>query len=874
MLKDTTLHSLKMLLPRGQVFTNRASLIAYEADGGVDKGLPDGVVFPASVEELAQVARWASEHQVPLVARGAGTGLSGGAVADRGGIIVEFSRMNRILDIDERGRSAVVEPGMINLRLDERVKPLGLYFPPDPASQRASTIGGNVAENSGGPHCFKYGVTTNYVTGLEAVLASGEHIRVGGAALDYPEYDLCGLITGSEGMLAMITQISLRLQRNPPGVKTMLVIFDTVEQAGNAVSSIIAAGLIPATMEMMDRHITAIIEPFARAGLPLDAGAILIIEIDGYPQSLDEQIEEIVDITQRFGGRDLRISTNEEERAKIWLARKSAGGAIARLTPSYMTVDITVPRSKLAEILADVDEIVARYQLRAGHLLHAGDGNLHPMLLIPDPEDQAFMRRIHEAGREMVECSVSKGGSLTGEHGVGIEKRDFMNIMHRPEELLAMWDVKMAFDPDNILNPGKVFPRPRAGEDGPYAGYCTAFVREREGVRKEIGATFVPSSAEEAAEGLVALGQQGRKAIIARTNRGNRHPGVTRIDTSALSGIVHYAPHDLYITVGAGTPLAEVQTFLAREHKQLGIVSPWEDATVGGLIASNCNAPLRMRYGAIRDLVLSTTVALPDGRIIRTGRPIVKNVAGYDLTKAFVGSYGSLGLITDVTLKLNAPPRVQQVLLLPVENVQQGVAWAQHLLPLALVASALVLYKNDGAVAELASPYILSYTVEGLPGDVEAEVAQVRQLLRDLQAPEPLQLQQPAVSGTATWVRLLRRAAEDQQIITRTGLPSREIASYLQQNSITLEEGNFLADFANGQLYATRNIDESVSGWLHTLRTSALALGGYTLVMQVAEEWRERIDVWGYRPQGLTVMKALKRRWDPQHILLSDLFIW
>src|SRR5256885_1453820 len=320
MLKENVIRSLKTLLPKGQVFTDRASLISYEADGGLDKGMPEGVVFPHSTGDVVRIVQWAAERSVPLIARGAGTGLSGGAVADRGGIIVEFSRMNTILDIDEHGRTAMVEPAVINLVLDEQVKTKGLYFPPDPASQRASTIGGNVAENSGGPHCFKYGVTTNYVTGMHVVLANGQAIRVGGRALDYPEYDLCGLITGGEGMLALMTSINLRLLRNPPAIKTMLAIFDSVEQAGNAVSAVIAAGLVPATMELMEQNIMRMVEPFAQAGLPLEAGAVLIIEVDGYPASLDAQAKEIVAILNECGVQGVRVASNEEERAKIWFA--------------------------------------------------------------------------------------------------------------------------------------------------------------------------------------------------------------------------------------------------------------------------------------------------------------------------------------------------------------------------------------------------------------------------------------------------------------------------------------------------------------------------------------------------------------------------
>src|SRR5579859_8179679 len=435
MLQESVLHTLKAVLPKGQVFTDKAALVAYEADAGLDKGLPEGVVFPRTPEEVAQVARWAAEHRVLLIGRGAGTGLSGGAVADRGGVIVAFSHMDHILDVDVHGRSATVEPALINLRLDERVKLFGLYFPPDPSSQRASTIGGNVAENSGGPHCFKYGVTTNYITGLEVVLADGQRIHTGGLARDYPEYDLTGLITGSEGMLALMTAIDVRLVRNPPGIKTMLAVFDSVEQAGIATSAVIAAGLIPATMEMMDQKIIAIVEAWLHIGLPTEAAAMLIIEVDGYPASLEKQIEEVAAILRENGGHDLRVAASEEERNSIWLARKSAAGAIARLAPAHYTVDITVPRSRLTETLLEVNEICERYNLPVGHVFHAGDGNLHPLILIPDAQDEEYMQRVRESGREMVEVAVRKDGSLSGEHGVGIEKRAFMSLMFNETEL-------------------------------------------------------------------------------------------------------------------------------------------------------------------------------------------------------------------------------------------------------------------------------------------------------------------------------------------------------------------------------------------------------------------------------------------------------
>lgn len=880
MLKETVLGSLKTLLPRGQVFTDKASLVAYEVDAGLDKGAPEGIVFPHSAEDVCKIARWASEHQVPLIARGAGTGLSGGAVADRGGIIVEFVHMNRIVDVDVQGRSATVEPALINLRLDERVKSQDLYFPPDPASQRASTMGGNVAENSGGPHCFKYGVTTNYVLGMEVVLADGQHIKVGGRASDYPEYDLCGLLTGSEGTLGLITSITVRLVRNPPGVKTLLATFDSVEQAGETVSAIIAAGLVPATMEMMDRNITRIVEPFAHANLPLDAGAVLIVEVDGYPASLDPQADEIVHILEAYGGSNIRVARDEEERTRIWLARKSAAGAMARLAPAFYIVDVTVPRSHLAEILGQVDEISRRHNFISGHVFHAGDGNLHPNISIPDPTDKVFMETVRQAGREMVERCVKIGGSLTGEHGVGIEKREFMPLMHNPEEMMAFWNIKQAFDPHCLLNPGKMFPAatrfdgtpektPTNGAEPagktPTRGASTSYI------------TFTPETAEQAAQGLLALGRDGRGVSIDRPSKRNN---IAQLSTSALHGIVTYAPEDLYITVKAGTPLREVQEFLDRDGKQLPIVSPWPRATVGGVVAANNNAPLRMRYGAIRDLTLCATVALADGRVIRTGRPLVKNVAGYDLTKLFVGSHGTLGLITDVSFKITAKPRMRESLLVPVQDLRYGLIWAREVLPFALTASGIVLgkgYKNVETPARGILPesdYVLVYTAEGLPQDVQAELAQVRQALASAGAPEPIEVD--TLRATDIWIGILGPGqAAGTTLKVRVGLPVHDLPAYVQDQAALLNQSAFIADIANGYVYTTINTGdtEGASAWLNGLRVPALQREGYAVVIGMPDSMQSQLDRWGYQPAGLDLMHRIKAQWDPHAIMNPGEFI-
>ena len=870
MLKKSVLHSLMTLLPKGQVFTDRATLIAYEVDAGMDKGMPEGVVFPRSTEEVMLIARWASEHGVPLVARGAGTGLSGGAVADSGGLIMEFVHMQRILDVDASGRSALVEPAMINLRLDERAKEFGLYFPPDPASQRASTIGGNVAENSGGPHCFKYGVTTNYVTGMEVVLSDGRRMRVGGRALDYPEYDFCGLLTGSEGMLGLTTAISVRLLRNPPAVKTLLAVFDSLSLAGDAVSAVISAGLVPATMEMMDRNIVRIIEPFAHANLPLDAEAVLIIEFDGYAESLNAQANEVIQILQQYGGHDMRVARDEEERAKIWLARKSAGGAIAREAPAYYTVDITVPRSCLTEMLTEVDKICTAYNIRFGQLFHAGDGNLHPMLLVPEPDDRDLLKRVHAAAQAMVKCCVEMGGSLTGEHGVGIEKRQFMSLMHKSSELLAMWDVKQVFDPQGLLNPGKVFPHPAENEDGPFAGYAQWQAPSPSLASTLARKVFTPQSGEDAAQYLQALSQAAQPVII--TGARELPTPISQISTSALCGIKEYAPDDLYITVGSGTPLLEIQTFLAQHNKQLALSSPWPEATLGGLVAANVNAPQRMRYGAIRDNVLCATVALTDGRVIRTGRPLVKNVAGFDLTKAFVGSYGTLGLLTDLSLKIMVQPRMKRTLLVPVHNLTAGLRWGQHMLALALTASSILLSKgySDAQAHVPLDTYLLSYTAEGIAEDVQAELAQVRSVLKQASMPEPLEVEN--VTGTNIWCTLLGQAAST---VVRVAVPIRDLPSYMESQPTLWQEeqSSWIADFGSGFIYVLKTGSAPIDPWLTSLRQPALALTGYALVMSMPDDPATQVKRWGYQPESLDIMRRLKARWDPHGILGPDTFV-
>lgn len=847
------------LFDKRQLITDPVELITYEIDAGFDRGKPDGVFYPQSAADVSRIMRWASEHKRPLIARGAGTGLSGGAVPEHGGIIVEFARLNRLVALDTVGRSAVVEPGLINLVLDSAVKKEGFYYPPDPSSGRASTLGGNLGENAGGPHCFKYGVTTNYVTGLEVVLADGQILRLGGLALDYPEYDLAGIMVGSEGTLGIITQASVRLIRNPTGVKTMLVSFTSVEQAGVAVSAVIAAGLFPATLEMMDQKIMRMIEDFCAPGLPVEAGSGLIVEVDGYPASLDTQIEEIADLLTQNGGYDLRIAGSEEERQQIWYGRKSAAGAVSRLAPAFYLVDVTVPRSRLGDMLAAVNQACDRHDLRTGHVFHAGDGNLHPVILC-DPRNPEQMKQVFRACDDIVALCLERDGSITGEHGVGIEKRKYMPVMYSGAELAAMLDLKHLLDPHNLLNPGKIFPTLQTTAD--YAHPALP-----------VGETFTPANAAEAAAGLLALTQAGKAVQIGSAATGGGPTGGVWLSTAKLSGIKEFALNDLYVIVGAGTPVAELQAFLAQHGMQAPLAAPWPAATVGGVLASNCNAPLRLRYGALRDVLLCATVALADGRVIRAGRNLVKNVAGYDLPKLFVGAYGTLGLLTEITLKVIPRPRARQSLAVPIASVEQGLAWATQLTPRLLVASGLVLQQNNARTGAAIAPYRLLLSAEGLAEDVGAELAEVQDLLGELGAPPASPIEH--TGAVDEWSAFLSSAQTDQ-LLVRVGVPPKDLATFYRQLDSTVHaQTHWFWDIPNGLAYGLFTGQEKARAqrWLQALRQPALALSGYAVAVALPAGLRQELDPWGYQPAALGVMRALKARWDPAGILNPGVFL-
>lgn len=452
----------KLVSTPNAILYKEEDLLAYDCDGfTIERHLPRAVIFPKNTEEVSQIVKYCTANNLPFLARGAGTGLSGGAIPLNNEVIISLVRMKRLLEVDLENRHAVVEPGFVNLKLTNSISHKGYYYAPDPSSQYACTIGGNVAENAGGAHCLKYGVTTNHILGLEVVLPDGEIIEIGSNGIpDTPGYDLLGLLTGSEGTLGIVTKIMVRLLKNPQAKQTVLAYFDNIQDASQAVSDIISSGIVPAALEMMDKIAIEGVEAAAfPVGHPKDIEAVLLIEVDGIAAGIDEQIALILDVCQKRNVREVKAASNEAERERWWANRKTGFGAMGAISPDYLVQDGVIPRSKLPEVLARINKISEEYGLRIANIFHAGDGNLHPLVLfdsrIPGETEKAI-----QAGSACLKVCAGVGGSITGEHGVGIEKKEEMRFVFNDEEIRVQTDIRDVFNPHSLLNAGKLFPTP------------------------------------------------------------------------------------------------------------------------------------------------------------------------------------------------------------------------------------------------------------------------------------------------------------------------------------------------------------------------------------------------------------------------------
>ncbi len=457
MLPAEAVQKLRKIAGDDAVLYRPQDLMLYEYDGSVEKSTPDCVVLPRTTEQVAAIVKLAKEFGLPLVGRGAGTGLSGGAIARSGGIMIGFARMNRILEIDLENERAVVQPGVVNLDLTLAVQGQGYFYAPDPSSQRACTIGGNVSENAGGPHTLAYGVTTNHVLGLEMVLPDGTVVQTGGKEADRAGYDLTGLLTGSEGTMVLVTKVIVRLMRKPELVKTLLAIYDEPDDAAATVADITARQITPVAVEMLDGVMLRMVEEATHAGYPMDASAVLLIELEGLREAVEAQTIDIEEVCRLNRAREVRVARTAEERDLLWKGRKNAFGAVGRVSPSYYVQDGVVPRTRIADTLRFIYRVAGKYDLTISNIFHAGDGNMHPIILFNHHKPEEF-ERTKRAGAEILEYCISVGGSITGEHGVGMEKNEMMPLLFPPETLEMIARLKSVFNPDGRLNPGKLLP--------------------------------------------------------------------------------------------------------------------------------------------------------------------------------------------------------------------------------------------------------------------------------------------------------------------------------------------------------------------------------------------------------------------------------
>jgi len=636
----------------------------YARDSSAFVHQPEAVVFPGTAEEAAKVLGLAHRRGWPVTPRGAGTSLSGGAVPSRGGLALVLTRLNQVLDIDLVAETALVEAGVVNLDLSDRLAPHGYMFPPDPASQRVSTLGGNIAENAGGIKGIKYGLTKHHVLGLEVVLDNGEMTRTGalaeGPAALGP--DLTGLFLGSEGTLGLVTKALVKITPLPQAYRTVSAVFTELGRSGRAVSEIIAAGIIPTAMEIMDRRLTQALEDYLHLGFPREAEAVLLIEIDGLGPELEPQLEKIMELCRRSGAVSLKAAAGNEERERLWLARRSGNGALGRLKPAMVVQDVAVPIRRLPDMLQLVQKTAARHEVIIVQMAHAGDGNIHPHLLY-HPDDQAEYQRCLAASADIFNDSLALDGNITGEHGIGLEKVEFMDLQFTAEELKFQSFMKKALDPAGGLNPDKILPA--AWQPGA-AGEAVSSLAPGGSPASDLGGGEIktPDRPEDAAALIRAAAAAGRKVAILGLGPGSNPAGpgeVIRLSTRNLTRVVSVEPGNLLASVEAGLTPAQVAEALGPTGLYWPVTG-LEDHSLGGLVAEGRLGVETMARGPATNWILGAGLVWAGGDLVRSGGPTLKNVCGYDFTRLIWRARGRLGLATDFILKLLPRPALAPVL--------------------------------------------------------------------------------------------------------------------------------------------------------------------------------------------------------------------
>ena len=802
----------------------------FAKDAGMLRGRPpDAVVFPQSLAEVVSVVEVVRQVGTTLTVRGTGTGLVGGAVPD-GGVMVVTTHLERILEVDPDARTAWVEPGVLTLDLTRHTARWGLRFAPDPSSQAACTIGGNVATNAGGSHALAEGATADHVLAVEIVTASGEVLELGGSAPDPSGLDLRAVVVGSEGTLGIVTRVLVRLTPDPPAVRTLLMSFPTIEQAAEAVSQIIARGVVPAALELMDWPLVQAVERFCAAGYPVEA-AVLLAELTGHSEAIELQGFLIAEVARSCGSTEVRIARDEKERELLWKGRRAALGSLAQIAPNYCTHDIVVPRGRLAEAVGELHASAERLRLPMLLVSHAGDGNLHPMLVF-DASEAEVLERVHTFTAETTALAARCGGTLSGEHGIGLEKRDSMTLFMTPADLDAQARLRDAFDPDHLLNPGKVL-RERHGSRP--SGLAPVFAAPAALARYQVDCpqgvpqarwVIAPPSLEEAAEAIRAAASTGSRVLPwgggVHQGYGGRVEADVVLLTRELAGVIEWRPEDLVATVGAGTTVDELESLLATQDQTALLSGIPGSATVGGCVAAGVSGWPRLRFGPLRSRVLEVTLVTGDGSLVRNGARVVKNAAGYDLARLMVGSLGSLGLLGSACLKLW--PRPQATATVAIDDPEAALRclwqpWA-------------VLEIDGQGYAYLAG--------------TSAEVEQ----------------QATALGGTAReghcWPDPLR-----SQIVAAFRVPSPQTRAAVRR----LPDGSaYRAAFGVGEVLV--GLEDADVGQLSALRAWAEQAGGSLVLLAAPTALYDELDPWGSVPPSLRLQQRVKAAFDPAGVMV------
>lgn len=659
------------ILGKENVLSSLSEISSYSYDASLTKALPSMVLFPRNAEEISKTVKTCRNLGVPFVARGAGTNLSGGSIPLKNALIINLLKLNNILCIDEEKRTATVEPGVINGDLQKALSTRGFFYPPDPASQNVSTIGGNVAENAGGPRCLKYGVTSNFVERIEVVLPDGTISEFGDT---YGNYDIKGLLTGSEGTLGIITKITVKFLPLPEYTSTVLSVFSSIEDAVTAVTGIIAEGIVPDTLEAFDKPMINAIKSCRNVDYPENADAILLLDVSGTKQDVEDQIDHLKIVLTHNKSTEIRVAESKQERDKLWEGRRSALSSASKILPTVFVEDGTVPRTNLTSAMRKVAEIAKKYGLIIGNVFHAGDGNLHPLIIF-DERDKNQKEKILSAGIEILKECVNLGGTISGEHGIGIDKIPAMKFLFSEDTLGLMRNIKSYFDPLNLCNPGKILPDaeeiaipeklPGVVVETNRQSYAPSSIDELSAILSSINPLFIPlfHSCQNDTRGkegdfnfpLYRYNDMSVSLInIIGGETKIKHENIAPcINTTGLKGIIDYDKSNFTIEVLAGTTLAEIKNELQNNGQFLPIDVPAEEkSTIGGTISAGFRAIRNYFYPSIKDSVLGIKTVLSDGRIISYGGKNVKNVAGYNLASIFCGSFGTLGVIASVTIKL------------------------------------------------------------------------------------------------------------------------------------------------------------------------------------------------------------------------------